>query len=233
MGEPHIFPHRVRQVVVHGSIGEIGVGPEEGERIVRVEAVRRDIDQRIGGGIGREAKRVPLVARAENRQHQINVRLPTPLAKGLAKIGFGFGNVPAIRGVEKTAHPDGAVAQEAIRLIARSVPFPLEQIVCQTARVGQIASEIPNPLAEIRWHNEAIDTTGRFDNPRHYAFVKAPHHPVKGLERVRDRFGQHHALDRRGVRQLRRGFPCKHERFQIRRKGQQRDSESKGDFQIK
>ena len=87
LAETHIFAHAVGKIIIHVRVSEITVGAEISQWIVRDEVVGRDVKQRVGGGVGGQTDSVAFVARPENREHDETLRLPTPLAEGLAKIG--------------------------------------------------------------------------------------------------------------------------------------------------
>ena len=86
LAEAHVLIHRVGHVVIHVRIGEIRIRAEISQRIVYVQAVGGDIEERICGRVGRQPHRIPLVARTKNRQHDEACRLPAPLAECLAEI---------------------------------------------------------------------------------------------------------------------------------------------------
>ena len=80
LAEAHVFAHAVGEIVIHDRVGDIGVRAEIGQRIVRVESIGNDIEQRIGRGVRGQAERIPFIARPKERQHQVASRLPAPLA---------------------------------------------------------------------------------------------------------------------------------------------------------
>ena len=205
--EPHIIIHAVGQIVIHVRVGEITVGAEISERIVRHQLVRGDVEQRIGRRVRRQADRVALIARAENRQHEVAGRVPAPLAEGLAEIRVRLRDFPFRAHIEQAQHAHGAVAQEARGLIMGALPFFLEQVVDQPARVSEVPAEIAD-AGPHRFHDEEpVDPARRLDDPDHEALVKTPHHPVERFDGVGHRGGQHHLRGVRGhgVRRRERG----------------------------
>ncbi len=65
LAEAHIFAHAVGEIVIHDRVGEISVGAEIGQRIVRDEVVGGDIEQRIGRRVGGQAERCPVHCSAQ------------------------------------------------------------------------------------------------------------------------------------------------------------------------
>ena len=121
--EAHIFVHGIGKVIIHHCISEVRIRTEVSQRIIRGEIVWRDIEQRVGGGIGGETESIALVTGAENREHDKTLWMPAPYAERLAKVRLGFGNVPARSHVEDAGNANRGIAGKAIGFIAGTIPF--------------------------------------------------------------------------------------------------------------
>ena len=89
--DPSCFLALVRHLVVGGGVG--------------AEDVWICIVPWLHHFVRDEADGVPVIARAEKRQHHIGVRLPSPSAECLAEIRLGFRDIPLAGRIEKSGQP--------------------------------------------------------------------------------------------------------------------------------
>jgi hypothetical protein len=163
---------------------QIGIHPAA--HVVEAQDLRRREHEALGfeQDINGAADDAAHVVWPPQREHEVVLLLPAPLAQGAAEALPGGLDAEARGRIEEPEEADRGVDEETCGFTPSPAHLALEEAVHQVFRVGQVQPETGQRVAGALGHDEPVAARNRINDRNHQPVVEHADTTVPALDRI-------------------------------------------------